>query len=103
MEGVWKQRRGKAVHHWGKMMNDELAAIAGKYEELVGRLQERYGIASEKSKRRDNDFRRVVAQLKKSNANLVNLQAHLKNAESKSGKIKLGRLPRGKPRSRSRR
>ena len=31
MEGGWKQRRGKAVHHWGKMMNDELAAIAGKY------------------------------------------------------------------------
>ena len=43
MEGEWKQRRGKAVHHWGKMMNDELAAIAGKYEELVGKLQEKYG------------------------------------------------------------
>jgi uncharacterized protein YjbJ (UPF0337 family) len=27
--GQWKQRRGKAVHHWGKMMNDQLAAIAG--------------------------------------------------------------------------
>lgn len=100
MEGEWKQRRGKAVHHWGKMMNDELAAIAGKYEELVGRLQERYGIVSEKSKRRDNDFRRVVAQLKKSNANLVNLQAHLKHVESAPGKMKLGRVSRRKSRSR---
>ena len=36
MEGEWKQHRGRAVHHWGKVMNDELAAIAGKYEELVG-------------------------------------------------------------------
>jgi len=27
IEGQWKQRRGKAVHRWGKVMNDELAAI----------------------------------------------------------------------------
>ena len=27
LEGEWKQRRGKAVHHWGKVMNDELAAM----------------------------------------------------------------------------
>ncbi len=59
MEGEWKQRRGKAVHHWGKMMNDELAAIAGKYEQLVGRLQEKYGIASEKSKRQVDDFKKL--------------------------------------------
>ena len=38
MEGQWKQRRGKAVGHWGKTMNDELSAILGKYEELVGKL-----------------------------------------------------------------
>ena len=100
MEGEWKQRRGNAVHHWGKMMNDELAAIAGKYEELVGRLQERYGIASEKSRRRDDDFRKVVAQLKKSNANLVNLQAQLKNAKSTPGKMTSGKLSRGKSHSR---
>jgi uncharacterized protein YjbJ (UPF0337 family) len=80
MEGVWKQRRGKAVHHWGTMMNDELAATAGKYEELVGKLQESYGIASEQSKRRVDDFRNVVRQLKKSNAMLVRLQAGHKSA-----------------------
>ncbi len=75
IEGVWKQRRGKAVHHWGKVMNDELAAIAGKYEELVGKLQEKYGIASEQSRRQAGDFARVVGQLRKSNAQLVALQA----------------------------
>jgi uncharacterized protein YjbJ (UPF0337 family) len=26
-------------------MNDKIAAIAGKYEDLAGRLQEKYGIA----------------------------------------------------------
>ena len=88
MEGEWKQRRGKAVHHWGTMMNDELAAIAGKYEELVGRLQERYGIASEKSERQVADFKKVVGQWKKSNARLMTLQARQKNAKSAPRKIK---------------
>ena len=81
IEGEWKQQRGKAVHHWGRMMNDELAAIAGKYEELVGRLQERYGIASDKSKRQVDDFKKIVEQLKKSNAKLKALQGGPKYAK----------------------
>ena len=88
MEGEWKQQRGRAVRHWGKMMNDELAAIAGKYEELVGRLQEKYGIASEKSNRQIDDFKKVVRQLKKSNAKLMTLQARHKNAKSTPRKTK---------------
>lgn len=35
MEGQWKRRKGKAVGHRGKMMNDELVAIAGKYKEII--------------------------------------------------------------------
>jgi uncharacterized protein YjbJ (UPF0337 family) len=88
MEGGWKQRRGKAVHHWGKMMNDELAAIAGKYEELVGRLQEKYGIASEASKRQVDDFKKVVDQLKKSNARLRALQRSHKIVKAVPGKVR---------------
>jgi len=71
VEGQWKQRRGKAVGHWGKMMNDELAAIAGKHEQLVGILQEKYGIAKEDAKRQINEFKININQLKKSNADLV--------------------------------
>jgi hypothetical protein len=63
------------------MMNDDLAAIAGKYEELVGKLQERYGIASEKAKRQVDDFRKVVGELKKSNTMLRALQARHKKAK----------------------
>ena len=77
LEGEWKQRRGRAVHHWGKMMNDELAAIAGKYEELVGRLQSRYGIAREEAHRQVGEFKRMVEQLKKSNSKLIKVQKAL--------------------------
>ena len=71
IEGQWKQRRGKAVNHWGTMMNDELAAISGKYEELVGRLQEKYGVAKEETKRQIVEFQKNIDHLKKSNASLI--------------------------------
>ena len=74
VEGQWKQRRGKATSHWGKMMNDELAAIAGKHEQLVGILQEKYGIAKEEAKRQVVEFKKNIDHLKKSNASLLKSQ-----------------------------
>jgi uncharacterized protein YjbJ (UPF0337 family) len=74
IEGQWKQRRGKAVHHWGKLMNDELAAIAGKHEQVVGMLQEKYGIAKEQVKRHVTEYNKIMSQLKKANANLMKLK-----------------------------
>ncbi len=59
-------------------MNDELAAIAGRYEEVVGKLQESYGIAKDEATKRVGDFKRTVEQLKKSNAKLMELQKLLK-------------------------
>ena len=88
MEGEWKQRRGKAIHHWGKLMNDDLAAIAGRYEELVGKLQERYGIANERAHRHDGEFKRIVEELKKSNATLMKLQGRLTPTKPATRKTK---------------
>ena len=65
------------MHHWGKVMNDELAAIAGKYEDLVGKLQERYGIAKDEAKQQIDEFKKTVGQLKKANSNLVRQQKSL--------------------------
>jgi uncharacterized protein YjbJ (UPF0337 family) len=86
LEGEWKQRRGRAVHHWGKMMNDELAAIAGKYEELVGQLQSRYGIAREEAQRQVTEFKKLVEQLKKSNSKLIKVQKALSKQQAASKK-----------------
>jgi len=99
MEGGWKQRRGKAVHHWGKLMNDELAAIAGKYEELVGKLQEKYGIANEHSKRQVDNFKKIVDQLKKSNTRLRALQGDHKHAKAAPRKVRSTTVRTGQRRS----
>ena len=81
IEGEWKQRRGKAIHHWGKMMIDELAATAGKYEALVGRLQEKYGVAREEADQQRKDFKKAIGQLKKTNRRLMHLQKTSHNKE----------------------
>jgi uncharacterized protein YjbJ (UPF0337 family) len=86
LEGEWKQRRGKAMHHWGRMMDDDLAAIAGKYEEFVGKLQERYGIVKEEADQQVKDFKKIIGQLKESNTQLMQLQRSLHDKEKVSGK-----------------
>ena len=67
-------------------MNDELAATAGKHEQLVGTLQENYGIAKEEAKRQVHEFKKIVEQLKKSNANLIRSQ---KSKKKKSNEISM--------------
>ena len=39
IEGDWKQLKGTAKQHWGRLTDDDLAAINGRREELeeVGR------------------------------------------------------------------
>ncbi len=102
IEGQWKQRRGKAVHRWGKVMNDELAAIAGKHEQLVGILQEKYGVAKEEAKRQVNGFKKIVKELKKSNAALMRT-ASRKRKKSPVNRTTSPSTPRNKTRSGSKR
>jgi uncharacterized protein YjbJ (UPF0337 family) len=43
VEGKWKQMQGEAKAWWGKLSDDDLARAGGKFEVLVGLLQEKYG------------------------------------------------------------
>jgi len=36
---------------WGKLTDDDLTVINGKQEQLVGRIQERYGIAKDEAEK----------------------------------------------------
>jgi len=51
IEGKWKQLRGRIQQKWGKLTDDDLDEIDGKREELVGRIQERYGVARDEAER----------------------------------------------------
>jgi uncharacterized protein YjbJ (UPF0337 family) len=43
LEGNWKQIQGKAKSWWGKLTDDDLKRVGGKFESLTGILQEKYG------------------------------------------------------------
>jgi uncharacterized protein YjbJ (UPF0337 family) len=56
VQGKWKQTKGQLREKWGKLTDDDLNMIAGQREQLIGRLQERYGIAKEEAERRADEF-----------------------------------------------
>jgi uncharacterized protein YjbJ (UPF0337 family) len=48
-EGKWKQIRGEAKAWWGKLTDDDLDRIAGKFDVFAGLLQEKYGLTHERA------------------------------------------------------
>lgn len=51
VEGSWKQFTGKVRENWGKLTDDDIAVVDGKQERLIGRIQERYGVAKDEAQR----------------------------------------------------
>jgi uncharacterized protein YjbJ (UPF0337 family) len=45
--GKWKQVRGHAQQWWGKLTDDDLERVGGKWEQFVGVLQAKYGSTRE--------------------------------------------------------
>jgi uncharacterized protein YjbJ (UPF0337 family) len=56
IQGKWKQFKGQVAQQWGYLTDDDLTSIAGRREELVGRVQERYGIARAEAERQVAEF-----------------------------------------------
>ena len=46
-EGQWKQIRGQAQERWGKLTDDDLERIGGKWEHFVDVLRTKYGYTRE--------------------------------------------------------
>mgnify|MGYP001161526321 FL=1 len=51
IEGNWKQFKGQVKEGWGKLTDDDIAVINGQRDQLVGRIQERYGCAKDEAER----------------------------------------------------
>ena len=48
-KGRWNQMKGVVKKQWGKLTDDDLSVIDGQRDQLVGKIQERYGIAKEEA------------------------------------------------------
>ncbi|HWI83421.1 CsbD family protein [Ramlibacter sp.] len=58
VDGNWKQVKGKLKEQWGKLTDDDLDVIAGRRDQLLGRIQERHGLARDEAQRQLETFSR---------------------------------------------
>jgi uncharacterized protein YjbJ (UPF0337 family) len=56
IKGSWKQFKGKVKEKWGKLTDDDLDVIEGRTDQIVGKLQERYGIAKQEAEKQYKEF-----------------------------------------------
>jgi uncharacterized protein YjbJ (UPF0337 family) len=90
VERSWNELKGEVKRQWSKLTDEDVEIVKGKYPELLGLLQERYGHAKEQAEREINDwakrlrvysvaeltaFRDDVASLSASVGELVRRQA----------------------------
>ena len=60
-EGKWKQMRGQVKEWWGQLTDDDLDRAAGKAEQLIGLLQQKYGYSREQA---EQEFNRRLEEAK---------------------------------------
>jgi uncharacterized protein YjbJ (UPF0337 family) len=56
LEGQWKQMGAKVKSKWAKLTDDDLLNLGAKKDELVAKLQERYGILKDEAERQVDEW-----------------------------------------------
>jgi uncharacterized protein YjbJ (UPF0337 family) len=52
----WKELRGGIQEKWGRLTDDDLDVISGRRDQLVGKIQERYGVNKDQVKKEVDDW-----------------------------------------------
>ncbi len=60
VKGDWNQFKGKVKEKWGKLTDDDLTTVAGRRDQLLGKLQERYGYGKDQAERELDEFARTL-------------------------------------------
>jgi uncharacterized protein YjbJ (UPF0337 family) len=60
IKGDWTQMKGKVKEKWGKLTDDDLTTVAGKRDQLAGKLQQRYGYAKEQAEKELDEFTAAI-------------------------------------------
>ena len=64
LEEHWKVYAGSARAQWSKLTDDDWQAITGKREQLIGRIQERYGISDAVASEQVDEWSRALLELR---------------------------------------
>ena len=60
IEGQWTQLKGKVKQQWAKLTDDDIGKIEGRRDVLVGKIQERYGVAQDEAEKQIKQFERSL-------------------------------------------
>jgi uncharacterized protein YjbJ (UPF0337 family) len=61
IEGNWKRVAGRVKEQWGKLTDDDVDIVAGRREQLSGKIQERYGVAKEEAEKQLAEWERSAS------------------------------------------
>lgn len=56
LEGKWEEIKGKLKKKWGKLTDDDLLVIKGNRQELLGKIQLRYGCTKAEAQNKVKEF-----------------------------------------------
>ncbi|MBK5927192.1 CsbD family protein [Rhodobaculum claviforme] len=60
VKGKWKQAVGSAKSKWGELTDDDLQQIDGDRERMVGKVQEKYGVARDEAEKQVDDWAKKI-------------------------------------------
>jgi uncharacterized protein YjbJ (UPF0337 family) len=58
--GKWKQMRAQAKIWWAELTDDDLEKVGGKFDQLIGVLQEKYGYTRQQA---EDEYKRRTTWL----------------------------------------
>lgn len=62
VEGNWTEMKGHVKEQWGNLTDDDLLQIQGKRQQLVGKIQARYGVSLAEAEKQVTAFENKVAR-----------------------------------------
>jgi uncharacterized protein YjbJ (UPF0337 family) len=61
IQSNWKQAVGRLKERWGQLTDDDLKVVAGRRDQLVGKIQERYGLALHEAEKQIAEWQRKAS------------------------------------------
>lgn len=62
LNGKWRQVKGAVQEKWSELTDDDMHMLLGEKEQLIGRIQERYGYSQERAQQEVTAFVRSLSE-----------------------------------------
>ena len=63
IEGNWLQLKGNVQQQWGKLTSDHLHVLAGRRDQLAGKIRERRGVSQDQQKQQLSDWNKRLKSI----------------------------------------